>query len=375
MTSIALDRVSWPALARWRPLLAWWAVSRLVTLLAFLVLRAIGPQDHFGAQFYRGPLGLFGTWDGVWYQRVAQHGYLLIPGQQSDPAFFPFFPLLLRALHELALPYTAAGVLVSNAALVVAVVSFYEVGRRVVGEGLALRAAVFMAVSPMAFVFSMSYPVSLVLALASLAFLAALEDRWLIAACLAAAAGLTRPETLALVVPLAALAWSRRAALTPAARGRALTAVLAAPAALATYPLYLKWALNDAQAWRKAERFWGRGFHVTGPLRAVTTLPQLLHAHPALVRDAILLCVYVCLLVAAARAGVGRPWIAAGALVIILPLFSSTVESEGRFGLLAFPLYWGAASLAKSRRVECALRVGSLGLMTAGVLTLPYIWP
>lgn len=376
LTAVAVDRLRSASLARWKPLLVWWAISRVVTLAAFLALDAFGRQGYLGLSLYHQPLDLLGAWDGVWYARVAQHGYLQVPEVQSDPAFFPLLPILLRAGRVLFhLPYVATGALVSNAALLVALVGFYELGCRVVGAEAALRAACFMAVTPMGFVFSMSYPESLALALTVLALLAAFDDRFGLAAALAATAVLARPEAAVLTVPLAALAWSHRRRLDPATRGLAVAAVLAAPAAVATFPLYLKWALNDAHAWGQAQATWGRSFALDGPYHAVRSLLRDTSSQPVLIRDAVFLVVYLALLVVAARKGVGIWWILGGALILAVPVFSGSFESEGRFGLFALPVYWAVAFLLRGRRAQLALRLGSLALLVAGVFALPWMWP
>jgi hypothetical protein len=377
VTALALDRAVPRARSRWRPMLVWWAVSRAVTLLAFVLLDALGPRGHFTRALYHDPLALLGAWDGVWYGWIAQHGYILIPGTQSNPAFFPLFPILLRGLREtFGLPYTAGGALVSNLSLAVAVVAFYELGVRVVSDrDAARRAACFMAVTPMGFVFSMSYPESFALALGSLALLAALGERWLPSAALATAAVLARPEAVVLALPLASIAWSARARLGPGERGRALAAVLAAPVAVASYPLYLQWSLHDAGAWGQAQTLWGRAFALAGPLYALEHLPRNLAREPVLGRDLAFLVLYAVLLGVAARRGVGASWIASGALVLGLPLFSGSVESEGRFGLLALPVYWGVALLVQTRRRELSLEIGSLALLVVWVTLLPYLWP
>jgi hypothetical protein len=378
MTAFALERTRSALLERWRPVLAWWAISRLVTLGAFLVLEALGPRGHFGAALYGSPFGLLGAWDGVWYARVARSGYLLIPGFQSNPAFFPLFPIILRTLHAtLGLPVRAGGVLVANLAFPAAVVAFYELGRRVLGDhDLARRAACLLAVTPMGFVFSMAYPESLALLLTLGALLAAFRDRFLLAAGLAAGAVLASAQASVLVVPLAAIAWSRRHELDPTARGRALAASLAGPAALITYPLYLQWSLHDANAWSQAEERWGRSFRLLGPWRALTGLARINADTPVLVRDALFLLLYAALLIVAARrAAVPAPWIVGAALLLAVPLFSGSFESEGRFGLLALPVYWGAAALGRSQTAQRVWRLGSLALLVGLVIALPYLWP
>ena len=254
---------------------------------------------------FRGPAlpnsaQLLGAWDGLWYRRVAAYGYLIIPHRQSDPAFFPVFPILLRELHRLGIPFMLAGVIVSNVSLAVAAVAFYEFGRRVVDPVIARRAACFLAISPMGFVFSMAYPEALALALIMLALLAAVDDRWLACAAVMAVAALVRPEAVLFTIPIAGIALSQRHRLAPGARGHALAAILAAPVGVATYPLYLDWSLDDPGAWGQAERLWGRAFRVTGPLRAFEHLPRLLAGDPWLARDLVCLIVYAVLLAAAA---------------------------------------------------------------------------
>ena len=356
--------------------LRWFAASRIGVLAGFLVLYARGPVGYFGPRLERSPLDLLGAWDGVWYVRVAAHGYLLVPGHQSDPAFFPLFPILIRGAHALGLPYAAAGALIANVSAAAAAVGFYRLGCRLLPERVASRATVLLALSPMGFVLSMGYPESLLLALVVFAALSALDGRWRLAALLAALGVLTRPEALLLAIPFTAIARREWPALAAGQRGRAIAAVLAGPAALSSFLLYLQWDLGNARAWGQAEELWGRSFRLLGPLRAIERLPQLVGTNPWLVRDAALLVVYLGLLVIAARrTSLGPAWILAGAFVLVLPLFSGTVESEGRFGLLALPVYWGAASFAPSPRLERALRFGLLALGVGAVLTLPFVWP
>jgi hypothetical protein len=221
----------------------------------------------------------------------------------------------------------------------------------------------------------MSYPESFALALSVWALVAGWEQRWVWAAGLAAAAALARPEAAVVAVPLAWLAGSARGRLDAAGRGRALAAALAAPAAVASYPLYLQWALGDAGAWGQSQKLWGRSFSLLGPLHAFEHLPRKFGSTPVLPRDGAFLVAYALLLYVAARHGVGWPWILGGALVLALPLFSGSLESEARFGLLALPVYWGVSSLTRTRRAELCVRTGSLALLCGGVILLPKLWP
>jgi hypothetical protein len=347
-----------------------------VVLGAFLALFAVGPIGSIGPRFYERPLQLLGAWDGVWYGRVAAHGYLLIPGRQSDPAFFPLYPIVMRALGAVGVPLLVAGSLLANAAFLVAVPAFHRLGRRLLPEVVALRGAVFLAIAPMGYVFSMAYPESLLLLLGVLALLAALDGRWLAAALLAGLSALTRPEGALLAIVLAGIAWRAWGSLDSAGRGRALAAVLAAPAAVVAFMGYLQWSLGDMHAWSKAEQPWGRSFSLDGPVRAAEHLPRLLSREPLLGRDVVLLSLEAALLVlAAVRTSLPREWIVAGALLLLLPVFSGTFESAGRFSMMALPCYWGAGALELSPAQEKAVRALCLAALAALAVSVPFIWP
>jgi hypothetical protein len=376
-----LERASSLAAVRRLPtayleVLGWWLVSRAVVFAGALILYARGGHiGFFGSTILSQPLGVLESWDGRWYTMVAARGYLLVPGRQSDPAFFPLYPLLLRLAHTTGAGLMASGLALSNLVLPAALLALYELGRHLFPEALARRAAVYAAVFPMGFVFSMVYPQSLVLLAIALACLLALRHRFGAAAILAAVAALARPEGLFVALPLAAIALRALPELNAAARGRAVAAVAAAPVALLTYPLYLGWALHDSGAWGQAQKAWGRTFAPASLLHVFDQLPSKIGLNPWLARDAIMVAAYAALLVLAARAGTPRTWLVAAALVLLVPLLSGSVQSEARFGLLAPPLYWGLATLGSSLRRDRAIRSGCMILLAAATLALPYVFP
>jgi dolichyl-phosphate-mannose-protein mannosyltransferase len=353
----------------------WWLAGRSVVLGTALVVHAVG---SYGVQRQIGrahALGVLESWDGKWYRLVASDGYLLVPGRQSDPAFFPLYPLLLRAGHALGVSYATAGIVLSNVAFLVALVAVHALTRELFGEGFAHRAAVYLAIVPFGYVFSMDYPESVVLAAIALAPLAALRRRWALAGVLAAAAALARPEGVFLAFPLLAIAAQQRRALTPSGRGLALGAIVAPGAALASYPLYLDRALHDPLAWSRAERAWGRRFSPLGFVRAFTHLERAFAGNAWVARDVVAFLLYLGLLVVAAKAGAPRSWLVAGAAVVVLPLFSGDFASIGRFGLLAPATLWGLAALGRNRRFDLAFRAGSVALLVAAVATVPFTFP
>ena len=131
----------------------WWAGSRALVIACAAFLHWIRwPRGYFHPEF-RSTLAVLTSWDGRWYNEVARNGYLLVPGHQSDPAFFPLYPIALRVGRVLGLSYAASGILISNAVLLAGLIAFYRLGRAVLPERDAYRAVVFAAIAPMGFAF------------------------------------------------------------------------------------------------------------------------------------------------------------------------------------------------------------------------------
>jgi hypothetical protein len=344
---------------RW--LVGWWAVGRVVTIATALAVKpTVWTLDR---------------WDGHWYRMVARGGYLLVPDRQSDPAFFPLYPIMLRMVHATGVGWGIVGPLLSNVAFLVGLLLFYWLSREMFSEPLARRATTYLAIFPLGYVFSMTYPESVVLVFLMAAPLAALRQRWWLAAVCAGAAALARPEGLFLAVPLADIAWRQRQSLSPAGRGAAVAAVLAPVAAIASYSLYLATVLHDPLAWSQAERAWGRQFRVSGVYDAFAHLSMTVGHNAWLVRDLVFFFLYLALLYAARRVGTPPAWLAAGAAVVVLPIFTGAFDSIGRFGLLAPPLFWGLAGLTEGPRSEAVVRSVSLVLLVLGTASLAYVFP
>lgn len=344
--------------------LGWWAFGRLVVAVTAAVVDAVGPRGYTGTDEQRHVLGLLGSWDGRWYRTVAEHGYLLEPGRQSDPAFFPLFPLLLRLAHAAGLSWVAGGILLANAAFLAALVLFAQLTRELFDDAFARRAVMLLAVFPAGVAFSLAYPESLVLALIAGGVLAARHDRWLTAAALLAAGTLARPETMFVAIPLVPLA--RRAG-----RGVAWGAVAAPFAALGSFALYLWRTLDDPLAWTHAERAWGRRFTPLGIVRAIENISKAYENSHWIVRDVAFFVLYLALLVVAYRVGAPLAWVVAGAAIVVLPTFSGSFHSINRFGLLAPAVFWGLAALPRPRVVAAVASC----LLVVAVATLPLVFP
>ena len=376
-TLVDLERLrSSTRVCAWFAIGGWWILSRaLVVVTAAVVQYTQWPAGAWRPALAHRPLALLTAWDGRWYRMVAERGYLVIPRHQSDTAFFPLYPALLRAGRAVGLSADTAGLLIANLALLVALVALYELVRVWTDERTARRAAVYAAIFPVGYVFSMVYPEAVVLAGMSVAGVLAARGRWTGAAAAAAVAALTRPEGLLLILPLGVLAARTWRGADASSRRRALTAVAAAPAALAGVCAYEWRTFGDAFAFSTAQRSWGRAFEAAGPVRAVEELVRSVGTPNAwLFRDAAFCVVYVMLIVIAARF-VPTAWTAAALLIVLLPLWSGSFTSDARFGLVAPPVYAGLARVGSRRAADVALRVCSVALLVVATATVLLRWP
>ncbi|HXA55151.1 MAG TPA: mannosyltransferase family protein, partial [Solirubrobacteraceae bacterium] len=303
----------------WRAL---W-VSRLVVLfagvgaaVAFGVGRARSAFDPAGVTSGFGWLGDLlaapvARWDAVWYLVIAHYGYrpeLAAFGTAPRTAFFPLYPLGVRAISELGAPPILAGVAISLAALAAALYGIHRLctleldrltglrnarsrptggldaeghpaGQSAHRADVARLAVLATALAPMAFFLSAVYSEALYLALSVGVFWCARNGRWAWTGVLGALASTTRSAGLVLVVPILVLylygpredrapgfqevAWWR-----PRYRPRRdVLWVAALPAAVGAYMAYLALKGGSALMPFHAQAAWNR--HFAGPYVAV----------------------------------------------------------------------------------------------------------
>lgn len=146
--------------------------------------------------------------DGMWYLRIAEHGYDSAQRTQSDMAFFPLYPGLIAFAEPLSpVGIRATAVAIAGVAAFAAACGLFMIGNHLYGRRAGILLAALWGIVPHAVVQSMAYSEALFTALAAWALYAVLTRRWLTAGVLGLLAGLTRPTASALipVIMLAAL--------------------------------------------------------------------------------------------------------------------------------------------------------------------------
>lgn len=206
-------------------------------------------------------LNMYARWDGGWYHSIAKHGYKFEPGRQSNTAFFPLYPMLMRAVHTLIpsdtdAAWVLAGIIVSNAAFFIALCYLLLLLRLDYDHDTSARAVLYLLVFPTAFFFFALYSESLFLATTVAAFYYARRQKWWFAAVCAAAATLSRSSGVLLIAPLALEYAMQRRFRWREIRADVLSLGLI-PTALAAHMLYLRWSVGNMRAIQDAQAAWG----------------------------------------------------------------------------------------------------------------------
>ena len=326
------------------PFLVTRAALLAVGILALGLLgsaRASMPGNLVAHESAAVPLEIWARWDSEWYLLIARHGYHAGDGlrnysvgyQAEDAAgFFPLYPALVGGLQRLGLPAVLAGVLLSNAALLLALTLLYLLCLAEWDESAAANSVWVLLGFPFSLFLSAVYSESLALALILASFLLARHKRWGALAVCGFLCALTRPTALLAAPALAFEVRERQGG------WRGAAALLGFPAGLAAFSTYCAVEFGDPLIWAERQQRW-RGY-VSGPwqafLRFLESKPQLHGAHNSIL-ELITALLFLAALVPVLRR-TPRSWGTYALLCVLVPL-SSTLWSFGRLSLVAFPVF------------------------------------
>lgn len=317
--------------------------------LTALTLLPLGSWPGAWTGFSRLWLDVWSRWDGRWYLSVAADGYWYMPGYESNVAFAPLYPLLMRAAGFLfgqndPEGWVLGGLVVSNLALLAACFTLRALARLDFSPCTAARAVLYLLVFPSSLFLSAVYADALFLALSLGAVYAARRDRWWLAGVLGGLATLSRPHGFLVLVPLV-VEWvvQRRAAQRPYVHPRLLW-LGSIPLAFFAWAAYLADRFGNPLVFAAAQAGWRRSLAPPWelPLR-LAEVPVQVHGTAYTGWDGSLVdlgftAVFVVAAVLAFRHL--RPSYALYAAAITLTILSnSTLAAAPRYGLAIFPLF------------------------------------
>ena len=250
-----------------------WTESLRVTVIArviFLTVAAAAswfllPGDA-GA-----PAGIFDMWrrwDAEHFLTIAEYGYTAPESDRHAAAFFPAFPLTVRALLVFGLSPVVAGMLVSAVAACVAGALLYRLVDGEMGAKAARRALLYLTIFPTAVFLVAPYSESLFLAGAIGAFYLARRHRWHLVGLPAALAMGARAAGVFLLIGLV-FEFVRQRDLTKQRLAAAALSIVVGALPLLAYGAFLSQAMGDPFAFLEHQRQgWGRTF--VGPVSSFT---------------------------------------------------------------------------------------------------------
>lgn len=342
-----------------------WVWARVCVAAGFWVAHLLTPDPALSSrQDFPLPKGLL-SWDSYFYDLIARGGYDAVAA--DGRRFFPLYSLLGRWTAPLfGGRVDVALVVIGNLAALAGAVILAQLAREVLGDRwgcdeadrVGLRSAWIVGILPAAIVFVWPYTEGLALCATAGTLLALHRRNWWWAAAFALSAGALRPTGLLLGLPiLIELARTRpRPRVAPS-----LAALAAAPVgAFASLALIAHETGDWLAPWREQRPI--RGDFRNPLLRAAESVWGLVHnTDTELVPFVVLWCV---LLVVAVRRRQPWSWIAFSGVTLLVALAAQTIDSIGRYGLLAVPLVVALAQWTDRRWKEVLVAtVGSAGLV------------
>ncbi|MGH2719526.1 MAG: mannosyltransferase family protein, partial [Actinomycetota bacterium] len=320
-------------------------------------------------------------WDALWFLRIAAHGYR---NSDGSAAFFPLYPLAVRGVSFLLGHHPlAAGLIVSNASFLGALIAFYRLTEREFSGQYARRASLYLAIFPTAFFFVAPYSESFFLLLVVGCFLFARQRQWLLAGAVGALASATRSVGLVLVPALALEAWVQLQQLRSSGLSAAAVARRAVRPAVGT-------AIASVGILGYLAYWWRRTGHPMAPFSAQggwlrqATMPwtALYEGVHVMVRflgtpnngyqiiDVVLAAVVLAAgvwVIVKCPTSLGLYTLLSVLLPLTLVFPGRPLMSVPRFALTIFPLFWAIAALdarLKNRELLVAASAAGLGLLT-----------
>ena len=306
------------------------------------------------------------NWDTGWYLTIINDGYQTLVNGETNLAFFPLYPVMIRLISRLGPDPVAVGVAVSLTCFLAALFLLRTLVAEKLSEEIARHTLLLLVFWPFSFYFGLVYTESLFLLLVVGAFYCAHRGRWWLAAVCAGLAGATRAVGVFVAVAVVLAYFEKE--WRPTVKSTATIAALAATglSGLAAFMIFLKVHTGSFLAFLEAQKFWPNRANGISGLRWI---PTVLQTRPSASWDFALVVIYMVpmvLFLALALYVLVRIDIVWGGfclLVLLAPVPTGSLQSTNRYVLALFPCFVAAAKLLGDRAaVAVAASAGLLGL-------------
>jgi MFS family permease len=293
-------------------------------------------------------------WDAGWYLSIASGGYALQPGQQSNVAFFPVYPLIVRLVHDITrLPLPTTAVVVSVICFGLALVVMHKWLKLNYSDRVASTTLWLVALFPFGFFFALAYTEALFILLVSLVLWLTDTRRFWLAALVTAIAGATKVVGVLLVIIVVGEYlqhhdWRH-------SRMQLVGIGATCGLGLLAFMAYLKLRFGDALAFVHVQRYWpGRTDGLHGLARSVASL---VHDYPfsnpyALNLTELVLAAIFGALAVYCVLRVRRSWGLFALAALVIPLSTGSIISVNRYAMVLVPCFVSAAVLMEKRNID-----------------------
>ncbi|MDZ7586226.1 MAG: hypothetical protein U0946_00605 [Patescibacteria group bacterium] len=341
-------------------------------LLAGLAVKFIPFKASFPYwDFFLAPKGpiwlwLWGGFDGVHYIAIAQEGYLYGLTQ----AYFPLFPLLIRALTFITKNQLVSGLIIAHLALIGFIYYFIKLGRLDYPVKTIRWALLILLLFPTSFFFFSLYTESLFLFLVALSLYLARTKRFIPAALIAGLASATR---LVGIFLLPAILWEYYQVHKKPNWFNLAQLTILASSGLFSYLIYLQRKFHDFLIFVSAQPGFGAGRQVDTIVMIYQVVYRYLKMffgvsvqndiYLVLIFEFVISLAFLGLIIYALIKKFRLSYLLFFIPAFLLPTFTGSFASMPRYVLAGFPLFYLLASF-KSKNAKIIWLVVSGLLLT-----------
>jgi hypothetical protein len=323
-------------------------------------------------------------WDAQWFTRIADEGYRPYRGELGTTtegrteaysyAFFPLYPLLLRAVNALVGAVETSAFLVTQVLLLAGFASVYWLVARWYSADLAVRTAWLLFLHPFSIFYRSYFSEGLFLLLLVLALDALRLERLVRAGVTVGLLAATRLVGVAGGVALALQALPAWRSGRLAAR-KAVVALAAVAAPVAAYALLCWIQTGNPLFFMKVRSAWYWG-HMPpfATLRTMLNFASIPWHGMHYSRVDVLSIVLSGVLLALARKWLPRSWWTFSLLLWLIPIFTTDTMSAARYQVVNLPLFVFAAEKLPSPWYELLLGGCAAALFAVSLYFVNWYW-
>ncbi len=243
----------------WMPLFVFCVTRFGIAFIAYFAIIVLPANSDPIPYHLRGTenvfVDVFGSrWDTGFYVSIAEEGYQYAAKPFPSVPFFPLLPLLMKGGMALGMDAVAAGLLITNVALLAATILLYQLVNMQWGSAVADRTVWYLLIFPVAFFGSAIYTESLFLLGAIGALYTARRGKWWLAGLFGLATAASRLVGI-IVIPMLLFEWLQSEPRPSFSTLGAIGLPLLAPLG---FMLYLWRSFGDPLAFISASSAWGR---------------------------------------------------------------------------------------------------------------------